>query len=87
MYIYIFTFSPVYVAGPTEETVVKFWQMVWEYQLNTIVMLTRCVEDNKVYTPAIANCTFLSSYCYVIELSQSTFSNLSLLIGQSSLSS
>ena len=34
-------------VGPTEETVVKFWQMVWEYQLNTIVMLTRCVENNK----------------------------------------
>ena len=40
--------SLVCVAGPTELTVVKFWQMVWEYQVNTIVMLTRCVEDNKV---------------------------------------
>ena len=37
-YMYIH-FSLVCVAGPTEETVVKFWQMVWEYQLSTIVML------------------------------------------------
>ena len=51
--------SLIYVAGPTKETVVKFWQMVWEYQLNTIVMLTRCVEDNKVNTLATANCTFM----------------------------
>ena len=80
--IYIFTFSLVYAVGPTKETVVKFWQMVWEYQLNTIVMLTRCVEDNKVNTLATANCSFmvslsLSNYCYVIEPSQGTFSNLS----------
>ena len=37
----------MYVEGPTEETVVKFWQMVWEYQLSIIVMLTRCIENNK----------------------------------------
>ena len=61
---YIFSFSPVYVAGPIEETVVKFWQMVWEYQLTTIVMLTRCVEDNKVNTPATANCTFMVPLAY-----------------------
>ena len=48
-YMYI-NFSLVCVAGPTELTVVKFWQMVWEYQLNTLVMLTRCVEDSKVAT-------------------------------------
>ena len=26
----------------------RFWQMVWENKLTTIVMLTRCVEDGKV---------------------------------------
>ena len=35
-------------AGPTELTVVRFWQMIWEHQLPTIVMLTRCIEDGKV---------------------------------------
>ena len=47
---YLYSTHPtsVYAVGPTEETVVKFWQMVWEYQLTTIVMLTRCVEDSRV---------------------------------------
>ena len=93
--IYIFTFSPVLVAGPTELTVVKFWQMVWEYQLTTIVMLTRCVEDNKVNAPTTAYCSSfmvslsLSSQCHVIESSQGTFSNVCpdwSLISSSSLS-
>ena len=34
--------------GPTELTVVRFWEMIWEYQIPTIVMLTRCVESAKV---------------------------------------
>ena len=87
--IYIFTFSPVYVAGPTKETVVKFWQMVWEYQLNTIVMLTRCVEDNKVNTLATANCIYLhgflslSSYTIMLYNHPRVPFQTSLLIGQS----
>ena len=39
----------MYVTGPTEQSVERFWRMVWEYQLTTIVMLTRCVEDGKVF--------------------------------------
>ena len=39
---------PPHVTGPTEQSVERFWRMVWEYQLTTIVMLTRCVEDGKV---------------------------------------
>ena len=27
----------------------RFWSMVWEYGLHTIVMLTQCVEAGKVY--------------------------------------
>ena len=42
-------------AGPTGVTVNRFWEMVWENEVHTIVMLTRCVEDGKV-------CWF----CYVI---------------------
>ena len=61
MYIH---FSLVCVAGPTEETVVKFWQMVWEYQLTTIVMLTRCVEDNKVTVYTYEVVTYSIVYYY-----------------------
>ena len=39
--------SPV---GPTGVTVGRFWDMVWENKVPTIVMLTRCVEDGKVST-------------------------------------
>ena len=39
---------PPHVTGPTEQSMERFWRMVWEYQLTTIVMLTRCVEDGKV---------------------------------------
>jgi hypothetical protein len=35
-------------VGPTELTANRFWEMVWDYQTPTIVMLTRCVEDGKV---------------------------------------
>ena len=35
-------------VGPTGVTVNRFWEMVWEQQTHTIVMLTRCVEDGKV---------------------------------------
>ncbi|CAI7989140.1 Tyrosine-protein phosphatase Lar, partial [Geodia barretti] len=36
-----------YIAsqGPTELTANRFWEMVWDYQIPTIVMLTRCFED------------------------------------------
>ncbi|CAI8048070.1 Receptor-type tyrosine-protein phosphatase S [Geodia barretti] len=38
-----------YIApqGPTGVTVNRFWEMVWENEVHTIVMLTRCVEDAK----------------------------------------
>ena len=36
------------LPGPTELTVSRFWQMVWDYQVPTVVMLTHCVEGGKV---------------------------------------
>ena len=35
-------------TGPVKVSVGRFWSMVWEYGLHTIVMLTRCVEAGKV---------------------------------------
>jgi netrin-G3 ligand len=39
-----------YIAaqGPVEVSVGRFWSMVWEYGLHTIVMLTQCVEAGKI---------------------------------------
>ena len=48
LYCILYSFLFSCGVGPTELTVVRFWQMIWEQQLSTIVMLTRCVEDGKV---------------------------------------
>ena len=37
-----------YITGPTKETADDFWRMVWEYKVQGIVILTRCVEMGKV---------------------------------------
>ena len=36
------------VVGPMKRTVLHFWRMVWEYRVQAIVMLTKCVEMGKV---------------------------------------
>ena len=36
------------LAGPTKKTVLHFWRMVWEYKVQVIAMLTKCVEMGKV---------------------------------------
>ena len=41
-------------VGPTSKTVADFWRMVWEHKLRTIVMLTRCVEGDKVSVWSLA---------------------------------
>ena len=35
-------------AGPTSNTIMDFWEMVWEQKSTIIVMLTRLVEGGKV---------------------------------------
>ena len=40
-------------AGPMKQTVDDFWRMVWEYKVQGIVALTRCVEMGKVYKETI----------------------------------
>ena len=42
--------------------------MIWEQQLSTIVMLTRCVEDGKVYS------LYISFYTKQIDSQYYTFS-------------
>ena len=39
---------PTSSLGPTENTLDTFWKMIWENHVQTIVMLTKCVEGGKV---------------------------------------
>ena len=48
LFFFLPSFSTLPHVGPTELTANRFWDMVWDYQIPTIVMLTRCVEDGKV---------------------------------------
>ena len=38
------------ISGPVEVSVERFWRMVWENQIPTIVMLTQCTEAGKVWS-------------------------------------
>ena len=80
---------PCGVAGPTEQTVGRFWQMVWENQLTTIVMLTRCVEDGKVSNwhrlcviqNTLHSLSYIACHFYTIVLMTYIQKNISLTEG------
>lgn len=38
----------LFVTGPKYVTLPQFWQMIWEQDISIIVMLTNCVERQKV---------------------------------------
>ena len=38
----------IILLGPSKKTVSDFWRMVKEKRIETIVMLTKCVENYKV---------------------------------------
>ena len=40
---------PLY-SGPMPNTISDFWRMIWEYKLQNIVMLTKCMEAGRVCT-------------------------------------
>ena len=37
-----------FVTAPLTQTIDHFWRMVWECNVEAIVMLTKCVEMNRV---------------------------------------
>lgn len=38
----------VYIVGPNPRTLDDFWLMVWQHDVNRIVMITKLVENGKV---------------------------------------
>ena len=45
------SFDASLLSAPLIETIDHFWRMIWEYGVETIVMLTRCVELSRVSYP------------------------------------
>ena len=43
----LWPWAAFYHTGPTSKTVADFWRMVWEHKLQTIIMLTRCIEGDR----------------------------------------
>ena len=45
-----------FIIGPTYDTVPDFWRMIWECDINSIVMLTSIVEGGKVSSLLTFSC-------------------------------
>lgn len=53
--------------GPLPATVKEFWRMIWEKNVQTLVMLTRCNEQGRVSTWVAKWVTHCPSLCLNTE--------------------
>lgn len=51
--------------GPLPATVKEFWRMIWEKNVQTLVMLTRCNEQGRVSTDTSTACLYAQEH-YVL---------------------
>ena len=61
------SFAVCIVLGPVEVSVERFWRMIWEYEVPTIVMLTQCSEAGKVCMSDESTC----EYIYIVNVHKS----------------
>ena len=53
------------LIAPLEVSMERFWRMVWENKIPTIVMLTKCTEAGKVYSMStLCNHILLYAHAY-----------------------
>lgn len=59
----------IIVSGPTEETHIDFWRMIWEQRTTTIIMLTNLEEKGKVTLNLLSSYVIEQLYTILISTS------------------